>query len=534
MGRPDSKSSARAASRKPAIKADDLEVPELIGKNALTPREIIQAEANLLQFPFFALHTKGLRQRKGIEVTGTKRIDDQDHEFVYRITRNTDSMYPGPLSRKVHFALLSMLADPAKSSFPFENPIPFRWRELAEKAGIAWAGQGAISKMKDAICCTHGVVITSNHALIGRTPEGVKEPLPKRQRGYHLYEEYAFCNELGPDGDVATENRVWLADWYLSNLNSLYSGPLKYELWRRLNDKSPIASRIYEFLLFKCISIPVLKINYPKFCSFLPIVPHAFASRAKQQLDPVFRILVDAKVVSRYRWSESRDGQFQLHIYPGRQLRRDVGPEIEQISDDRLPDLMDDLHVRELSNDETDERAVVQQFHELWSGNGNRRPFKSESEAARSLIEIHGAEMVQAVMPRVVKAMKNQFPKAKTFGATRDYFNAEVARYEKEERLRAKQEQERLEQARQDKQRALRRQSRNERKDALLELWQELSADDQKRLRAEAIKATKYDMLRRVLRQKTNMAEPAPEFLDQLALENGLPTIREATDESAA
>ena len=144
----------------------------------IVPREIIQAEANLLYFPFFALHTRGLNDRKGIEVTGRKN----DHTFRLRITRDTDSCYPGPLARKLHFALLSILFDPQQSSFPVENPIRFTWRELAHRAGLKWSGSRTINRLKAAIDSTHGVVIRTNHALISRIGNE-KKPLPKSQRG---------------------------------------------------------------------------------------------------------------------------------------------------------------------------------------------------------------------------------------------------------------------------------------------------------------------------------------------------------------
>ena len=53
------------------------------------------------------------------------------------------------------------------------------------------------------------------------------------------------------DQTIADTNAVGLSQWYLDNLNALYSGPLDYNLWRSLNARSPIASRLYEFLFFK-------------------------------------------------------------------------------------------------------------------------------------------------------------------------------------------------------------------------------------------------------------------------------------------
>ena len=84
---------------------------------------------------------------------------------------------------------------------------------------------------------------------------------------------------------MADQNSVTLADWYLANLNSLYAAPLDYAVWNRLNDGSPLASRLYEFLLFNfSAGIDTFTINYAKLCQFLPAKVEPYASQAKEQL----------------------------------------------------------------------------------------------------------------------------------------------------------------------------------------------------------------------------------------------------------
>src|SRR5688500_4731775 len=59
----------------------------------------VRAEANLLRLPLFALHTKGLKSLDGIECTGRITRDGQTHQFTFQATRNTATLYPGPLAR---------------------------------------------------------------------------------------------------------------------------------------------------------------------------------------------------------------------------------------------------------------------------------------------------------------------------------------------------------------------------------------------------------------------------------------------------
>ena len=99
------------------------------GAEQLTPR-FIKAEANLLRLPLFALSTKGLRTLDGIECHGTITRNDETHNFVFRASRNTATLYPGPLSRAVHLAFLSLATD---RGFPLANPISWGWRDLCRR-----------------------------------------------------------------------------------------------------------------------------------------------------------------------------------------------------------------------------------------------------------------------------------------------------------------------------------------------------------------------------------------------------------------
>src|SRR4051794_7541737 len=70
---------------------------------SLLPR-FIRAEANLLNLPLFALQTKGLRSLDGIECRGKVTRGETTYDFTLRASRNTATLYPGPLARKAHLA----------------------------------------------------------------------------------------------------------------------------------------------------------------------------------------------------------------------------------------------------------------------------------------------------------------------------------------------------------------------------------------------------------------------------------------------
>src|SRR5207244_3871640 len=119
----------------------------------------------------------------------------------------------------------------------------------------------------------------------------------------------------------------WLADWYLDNLNALFTAPLDYGLWRSLDGRSPIASRLYEFLLLNFYSgAPVLRINYETLAQFLPVRPERYPSDARRQLEPALQLLTGSEIVAAVHWAEAKASLGQLHLYRGRRLARGGSP----------------------------------------------------------------------------------------------------------------------------------------------------------------------------------------------------------------
>lgn len=273
----------------------------------IKPPEIVRAEANFLRFPLFALHTKGLRHRDGIECVGRKHVGDQVHLFRLSITRNTKHLYPGPLSRKTHVALLSLQQE---RGLPYKNPVNWTWPQLTDRMAISCGGE-IEAKLKDAIRRTAGVLITSNYALTA-TVGDERHLLPADEHGYHLYDGYRFRNERLHDGTLADGNCVWLSDWYLNNLNSLYSGPLHHPTWLALEARSGIASRLYEFLLFNAKATDCLRIDYATLASFLPIKLERYPSDAERQLAEPFKLGRKQNVIDDVTWTLGSRGQMQL------------------------------------------------------------------------------------------------------------------------------------------------------------------------------------------------------------------------------
>ena len=421
-----------------------------------TPR-YIKAEANLLRLPLFALQTKGLRTLDGIECRGTITRNDETHNFIFRASRSTATLYPGPLSRAAHLAFLSLATD---RGFPLASPVSWSWRDLCRRMGIVYSGR-EVQQLKAAIKATSFLSIESQYAVFSK-PDG--QMIRTQEEGLRLYERYSFIGSKLADGTVAQMNYLWFSSWYLDNLNAMFTAPLDYELWKWLDRKSTIASRLYEFLLVNFYSgTPVLRINYEKLAPFLPVKLERYRSSAKRQLDPALKLLKLTDVIDGASWADSKSGLAQLHIHRGEHLTpsRIRAPLPLQLTEE---DYTVGIEVKKLRNLRPVESTLVSEFYRLWAGDESHRPTKNELEQARQNLEEYGPKKAKELIGRVVSKLRSRWPEAKTFGAAQKYLPEVATEYDRdrdrfewelqdqvrrqkdrEERERERQEQQRIE-----------------------------------------------------------------------------------------
>jgi hypothetical protein len=274
------------------------------------------------------------------------------------------------------------------------------------------------------------------------------------------------------------QSAVWLSHWYLENLNALYSGPLDYALWRSLNEKSLIASRLYEFLFLKFYGgQSLLRFNYPTLVKFIPARTERYLSDARKQLEPAFALLTEAGILKSVQWIQSRGGLPQILLHRGALLvsaganaeTYDVGEE------DFTLDRIEDVHLPEWQ--------TVSVFHQAW-GNDNFRPTKAELDLARQMLADHGHAAVQDLLPRLVKRLKVKWPDAKNFCAISRYL-PEVMQDLEREKHQAEREKQELAQ-----QEEARRRTRQQAQDraVLKALWETLSSTEQEEIRSTVLK----------------------------------------------
>lgn len=463
----------------------------------LLPR-FIRAEANLLRLPLFALDTKRLKTLDGIQSQGTATRDGQTHQFTLRATRNAATLYPGPLARAAHLAFLSIATE---RGLPLTNPIDWSWRDLCRRMGVVCGGQ-MVRHLRAAIKSTALLGIESQYAIYAKA---AKELLCTRQDVLHVYERVSFVGSTLPDGTRADRNYLWLAGWYLDNLNAMFTAPVDYDLWRTLDQRSTIASRLYEFLLLNFFSgTPVLRMNYSTLAQYLPVRPERYPSLAKKQFSTALALLTSHGVIDGAEWSIGKGGALQLSMRRGSRLATAAGGQrlllpLLGAESANLPA----VEVKELRNLCGPEWKVVAEFHRLWTGTEAARPTRRELAEAAELLSEHGESKVRTLLPLLVEALRKGWPEAKTFSACRRYLPEAFAAYEKGERRKERTERERVgeETDREREERQLAEQAR------LTSIWEALP------------ESQREDIRRRVLAGQPTALAKFPVLVERLCLE---------------
>jgi hypothetical protein len=251
-------------------------------------RKILRAEATLLRVPLFALAVRGSASLDGFEFRQVRRKGEQTVESVIRTERDEKAPYPGPLSRRAHMAVLSLVTD---AGFPFENPVSWTWRDLCRRMGLPNSGR-RVTELKGALRASWGLKIFGLAVGDGKARESWRR----------LYAECVFQNDRLPDGTMADANRLWLAPWYLESLNALHSAPVDHGVWKRLERVGPLASRLYEYLIPSFYKRESLEVAYDRLAAAMPVVAEGRRSHAIRQFGPALQALSAEGVLASAVW----------------------------------------------------------------------------------------------------------------------------------------------------------------------------------------------------------------------------------------
>jgi len=225
-----------------------------------------------------------------------------------------------------------------------------------------------------------------------------------------LFRKYVHVGRPLPNGEIASQNFVWLADWFVENYFYLYSRPIDLKFHHRLTRS--ISKALYPLLdngWFAANGHPYTK-RYSDLCALLDIQVYQQMSRVQQQLDPSNEELLREKFVASYDYPVDASGAWSgtvrwwpgpKWIYDQEQRKRPKGRNTELVFSEARGEIELTVTLNpqlSLSLDSADEksddglyRERVSTFYEkLGQGKTSREKLHSGAKLLRSLVEEEG------------------------------------------------------------------------------------------------------------------------------------------------
>lgn len=134
-----------------------------------------------------------------------------------------------------------------------------------------------------------------------------------------LFKKFVSVGERMPDGQLAAQNYVWLADWFISNYFFFYTRRIDLNFHQRLSHA--ISKTLYPLLdnaWFASNGAPYTK-SYKDLCAVLDIKMHSQLSRVRHQLDASNEELVREQFVAKYDYPLTGAGEWSGNVrwWPG-------------------------------------------------------------------------------------------------------------------------------------------------------------------------------------------------------------------------
>src|SRR5262245_50691991 len=192
------------------------------------------------------------------------------------------------------------------------SPISFSSRELIAKAGRH-------KSHRELVAVRDWIERLSATMIRGELFDAKAKRFDMRIGIEPVFKQFVHVGRTLSDGTKATQNYVWLAQWFIDNYFHFYSRPFDLKFHHRL--KHAIAKTLYPLLgnaWFASNGAPYTKC-YEDLCGLLDIKVHQHLSRVRHQLDSSNDELKREQFIAKYDYPLTCSGEWSGNIrwWPG-------------------------------------------------------------------------------------------------------------------------------------------------------------------------------------------------------------------------
>lgn len=454
-------------------------------------------ELNLVDFPIGVLKYQQPTDADGRRLEQLVfSVDSMDEEagtiIPKQVTIRTSSKHGFPTPKEDELLIGLMQYCRRKNNFTAAK-TKFQISEMLRVLG--WADNGRSRRqLREGLDRLAGVQLTFENSW--RSSDGKefeREFVTGILDGYEL--------RVAKDGDSDSRELTaiqWsaevFADIQRGNVKELNTGEY-YSL------KLPLSRRLYRYLDKHLDSGKLFEMNLLRFAAHLGITEKSHIGKIRErlkkplseleELGTLFQLALDAD-----RYHRLGDGDWLirfLRVESGQPAKTDSQPTTTQRAAGQQPNPSKKKPPK--SNPAATE--LICEFYRLWSDDAQHQPSFHECQQAKTINQQYGEAKALELLPAVIKLMKERFPNATAFGATKTYWALANQKGTARVVQAAKQQKQSSQQTRDDGRRQLDR----HRKQQLQDKWNRLDETKQQIIRREVLQGC-TDFVRRKIERR--------------------------------
>jgi hypothetical protein len=474
--------------------------------------EIVRAEVNLLNFPFFILED-AKKKYTSLELRATINRDGKRVEILWKVLGHPDlGGIPSAFDKKLFNAIQEIIEEIPK---PIENSIPLgSIYSLCKRMGISTHGENPKKVRESLQRMVNTTIISENTFYSKEKKEWINDT-------FHIFDRIVWKGKTLDDDTIADENYLFLGSNFLDNINARYLRPLDNGYYKSFN--SPIAMRLYEILghvFYKLLKTKIGKyaeFRYSTLCMKIPMKRQKYLSKAQQILNEPHKELTEKGYIRKPVWVEIKGKKDDWLIrYP---IGEKAKAEYKKFSEE-----IDVTQVASASNvnfenatlvikREPPPEELVKYFYKKNNGLDISIPKDKELDQAKRLLDKYGEKIAYFIVDYAIEEAKKTNFKMKTFGAILQYEAETVGKYKTLKKIKQMEEEEKRK--REEEERLQEEEKRREEKMAakIEEILENLSEEELEELYKEAeLRAKERGMV------FIKAGKPIPEIIVKLCL----------------
>jgi hypothetical protein len=402
-------------------------------------------EMNLADFPISALQRRQLDDGRGGKLDRlafeATRYDPALHRRVQQrvtLTSTARDGLPTPADEHVILALLYV----AKHSDDFaEATVRFSPSQLFDVMG--WAPNGrSYTRLRNVLRRLKALTIRYENAWWDAVGRGYEEEIATG-----IVAAYRIARQVSGPRTPRTELQSW-ATWSPQFHDSLKNGNLKrldLDLFFRL--RSPTAQRMYRFLDKRFYNAPELALDLIEFaCGHIGLASSDNVAILKRRLSAALEELEQVGFLEaappEERFQKVKAGVWRIHLrtaggpFPPSPFQgRGVGGEGLEPPQTPTPSPPTSLPRNRGEGSKPDAETLAHTFYRLWDPTGALQPGVKDVQQAQALIQEHGVETVQGLLPVLVQATRKEWPECRSLsGAIQKYLGVALPLYRAQQR----------------------------------------------------------------------------------------------------